>query len=108
MCPPRHSALPAIEPVVPGLATPQIFLSEIRMARPFHSIRNLEFAALRPSFAVGPPHDPFSSAPFGGSGHGEELLRRASGGGSPVLDPRETHLEAMSVFCACWRARGWE
>src|ERR1700716_1081186 len=78
------------------------------MARPSHSIRNLEFAAQSPSFAVAPPHDPFSSAPFGGSDHGEELLRRASADDSPVLDPAETHLEGMSGFEACPRVRWWE
>src|SRR5260370_655009 len=77
MCPARHSAPPGVGLVLPQLVTPQTCLSENRMARPFHSIRNLEIAPQRPNFAEAPPHDSFSSTPSGGSDHGEELLSRA-------------------------------
>src|SRR5437660_1738525 len=42
-------------------------------ARPFRNIRSPEIALLRPTFAVALLHGPFSSALFGGSGHGARL-----------------------------------
>src|SRR6202171_6591119 len=107
MCPARRSAPPAVGRVLPQLGTPQTCLSEIQMVRPFHSIRNLEIAAVLPSFAVAPPHDSFSSAPSGGSDHGEELLSGAWGDDSPARDSAETHREGMFGFSASRRARWW-
>src|SRR6266849_1546419 len=98
MCPASRSEQPEGGLALPQLVILRTCLLESRTARPFHSIRNLETPVPHRTFAVTLLHDPSSSAPFGGSDHGEELFSRTLTEDSLVRNSAETRWAEMFGF----------